>query len=366
MDRKEKILLDRMIFSAAAVILIIFLAVLYWITAADASMSACLDRVTEDGGDMTCPLAVPVEEPHDAYLVSTLTFGGTCTPASMLGSGSYGTFNLKFSESGAESFFSDVSEYFTADHGTVVGLSAVFSDRTDLVPAEKAVTEWYLAPGRTSEIFSSGGVDALSLECLRSGDYGDVGREDTREALAKTGREWGNNEKNIVFTLDDGVKAAVLCACYMDCPDEEIASRISTAAEEYDIVILYITDRDDSYVVSEYKRASYRAFAEAGADVIIGTNGSKLQCIEEWKGSTIAYSLGSLLDGSTKYPEKYTALIRLVVNIDSGEVTAVKCEPVPLTAYDENRSWHPAPVTDPDEKSAVLDFLSGMRDNPNP
>lgn len=366
MERKDKILLDRMIFSTAAVILIIFLALLYWITAIDASMSACLDTVSRDSGDTICPIAAPVEEPDDSYLVSTLTFGGTCTPASMLGSSSYGTFNLKFSEIGAEQFLDGISGYFDSDSGTVVGLSAVFSDSTDLVPAQKAVTEWYLAPAGTAGIFTSGGVDALSLECLRSGDYGEQGIADTREALTNSGREWGSDEKNIVFTLADGVEAAVLCACYTDCPDEEIISRIAAASAEYDIVILYITDRDDSYAVSEYKRASYRAFAEAGADAVIGTNGSRLQCIEEWNGSILAYSLGSLLDGSTKYPEKYTALISLKVNIDGGKVVGINWEAVPLKAYDEKRSWHPEPVTDPDEKSAVLEFLGGMRDNPNP
>ena len=134
---------------------------------------------------------------------------------------------------------------------------------------------------------------------------------------------------------------------------------------KYDAVLVYITDSADSYAVSDAKRAAYRSFVDAGADVIVGTNGTKLQQIEEYNGKTIAYSLGALLDGSTKYPEKYSSLLRVNIRVDGGAVIGVSCESVPVVSYDENNSWRPTVIGEGDVLGGVEAFLRGERENPN-
>ena len=82
----EKQLYDRMIFGVFGGILVIFLAVFYWIIAVDSDYRAVLDPVEMSYSEELCTAVSSVAEPADAYYTTVFTFGGSCTLASMLGS----------------------------------------------------------------------------------------------------------------------------------------------------------------------------------------------------------------------------------------------------------------------------------------
>lgn len=365
MSGNEKIILDRAVFIVLAVVLVVTVSAVYGILGVDASFSAGI------GSAETTSSAVPEEnvtsiaEPEDAYELAKITFGGTCTPASMLGSDSYGTFNQAFNDSGAEYFFSGLSDTFTDDDMTIVGLNAVFSDNAELQTAEKENREWYRAPSVTASLFAHGGVDVLSLEGARTMDYGLDGYSDTKAALEAQSLAWSDSGKAIYQTLTGGVKAAVYCCTYSADALPGIHSWIAEAAQSNDFVALYISDTADSYAVSEEKRDAYRAFIDAGADIVVGTNGTKLQPAEYWGDGFIAYSLGSLIDGSSIYPEQLTALLGVQIKVNFGEIVDISYEIVPCVTYDDSHSWQPKLMNDGEEKENVLSFMNGESEVPN-
>lgn len=365
MNGKEKIMLDRVVFILIAVILIASVLVLYGILGVDASFVAGIGALETVQSEIPDDIMTAIDEPDDAYQLAKLTFGGTCTPASMLGSDSFGTFNYAYANSGAEYFLDCLSDTFSKDDFTLVGLSAVFSDRTDLVAAEKTFREWYRSSTRTASVFSKGGVDALSLECSRTMDYGIDGYSDTKSALESQSLLWSDSGKAIYQTLTGGINVAIYCCTYSAETLPGIHSWIAEAVKSNDFVALYITDTDDSYIVSDEKRAAYRSFIDSGADLVVGSNGEKLQPAEEWGDGYIVYSLGSLIDGASKYSEQYTALLQVSIRSDFGEIIGVEYELIPCVTYDSEHSWQPKVIDEGDDYKNILDFMNGEREFPN-
>ena len=108
----------------------------------------------------------------------------------------------------------------------------------------------------------------------------------------------------------------------------------------------------------------FRSFADAGADLVAGTDTAFIQPAERWGDSMIVYSLGALLDGRTKYPEPYTLLLGAELRVLDGELTDVEYTLIPCRTYDEEHSWRPSVLTDTDEAAALTDFLNGKRETP--
>lgn len=351
-------------FIVLGLIMVISLASVYVILAEDASFEAGVGAAEINKAASPEKNAAAVAEPADAYELTTLTFGGTCTPASMLGSDSYGTFNQAYKDNGADYFFAELANIFKRDDMTMVGCNAVFTDRNELATAEKESREWYRTLPEVASVFRAGDIDVLSLECERTMDYGVDGYSDTIAALEAQLLVWGDSEKAIYQTMPAGITAAIYCCTFAEDIVPEIRSWIENAAQSNDFVAIYITDSEDSYTVTEEKKNAYHSFIEAGADLVVGTNGTKLQPAEEWEDGYIIYSLGSLLDGASKYPEKYTALLDVKIKSDHGEITDISYELLSCRTYDEKNFWHPQILENGEEKTQITAFLSGRQSVP--
>ncbi len=315
---------------------------------------------TEKPGDeiqltTSAPLS-GIDEPEDSYQLVRLTFGGSCTPASMLGSTSYGTFNAMKNEMGEEYFLSRIADIFKNDDLTVIGCNAVLSDSTELSPNSDG-TEWYLAPADSVEIFTSSGVDAISLECSRNMDYGWTGYAELKSAVSGTELLLGDSARAIYKSIGE-IDVAVYC-CMLDTDDQAvITSWVENAAEKNDFVVLYVSDRESAEAPTESTISLCRAYIDAGANLIVGTNEANLQYAEQYGDGYIVYSLGALIDGTMKYPEKYTALLSVELKANGGEIHDICYSFIPLATYDESHSWQPSVLEDGDEKNAVLDRLT--------
>ncbi len=364
MNGKEKILLDRVTYALLGTALLVVLALLFHVLGRDASFVAGVGPTEAAKQDPAIGCNTSVEEPEDTFELVRLTFGGTCTPASMLGSDSYGTFNHYYNDKGAAYFLENLRPTFEKDHLTVLGCNAVFSDSETLTKAENGDSQWHLAPSSMTDVFSEAGVEALSLACRRTRDYGAAGYADTKASLEADGLLWGDGGKALYSTTDCGIDLAIGFFMYTDDGLVEILSWIGNAKAKYDLVAVYLTDEEDSYTVSPEKQRAYQTMVEAGAHLVVGAGDGKLQPAESYKDGYIAYSLGSLLDGSSKYPEKYAALLDVWIKVNEGEITELECSLLPCRTYDEQNPWKPFLLTEGEECRAVQFFLIGASDSP--
>ncbi len=363
MSLREKITAQRFGFLLASCIAIAVVIILYITAFKGSNYEAGIE--TPENNDSSLPQnnSMGIAEPDFSYNVSTINIGGTCTPASMLGSSSYGTFNSMVNENGSTYFFRRLTNIFREDDLTFVACNAVLSDREKLTPSEKDVLEWYTAPSSNALVFVDGCIDALGLECARTGDYGTEGYADTKASLESAGLLWGDHGRAI-YTESNGIKFALYCGKLTDKNISGYVSWAERAAKNNDVVILYMTDTEDSYIPSETKKEAFRALVDAGADYVVGTNGTKLQHAEEYGEGYIVYSLGALLDGASKYPEKYTAVLQITVRSDEGSIEDVSHELILCETYSEDRPWQPFVIEDEAIISDIEAFMRGERENP--
>ena len=367
MNIREKTIIARLLFILIAFCLTGALIGMVTILNTDASYAVPTEpNVTARNDASADPLDVS-PMPEDAYERVQFTFAGSCTAGSMLGSSSYGTFNEKLSSDGAGYFLGKLTDLFTSDDFTLAGCDVVLSDSESLAAADRGTLSWYRAPARASEIFSVGGMDALSLHCFHAWDYGDAGYADTKSALENAGLLLGDQGKALYFE-QAGITVAVYCRYVDDETDADAVRAWLTDKIFYDYVVLYITTpEEDSFLPDESRRTMFRSFADAGADLIVGTDTDKLQPCESWGGGMIFYSIGALLDGETKYPEPYTLLLGAELRVIDGELLDVQYTVTPCRTYDEDHPWRPYVLVpeDGDEYRNVMDFLEGNRDTPN-
>lgn len=363
MSLREKIIALRFGFFLAACLTVVLAILLHVYAFKDSNYDAGLDTPENNTSSPADNNSAGIAEPDFSYNVTTVNIGGTCTPASMLGSSSYGTFNSMVSENGSTYFFRRLTDIFRIDHLTFVSCNGVLSDRKGLVPSEKDVLEWYTGPSTNAAVFKDGCIDALGLENTRTGDYGTEGYADTKASLEAAGLLWGDIGR-AVYKEANGVKIALYCAKLTDKNKNTLISWVERVKQTNDVVILYITDEEDSYVPSEYKIEAFRAFVDAGADYVVGTNGTKLQPAEEYGEGYIVYSLGALLDGASKYPEKYTAVLQINVKSDNGEMSDVSHRLIYCETYSDDRPWQPYVINDEDTVADIEEFMRGESEVP--
>lgn len=359
----ERIALGRTIYLVLAGVGLLILGVLFAVFGTDATFEPGLETASPAEAQRPSESMPPIEEPSYSYEISTLTFGGSCTAGSMLGISAYGTFNGVLAENGAGYFFEDLRELFTADDFTLAGLNSTLTDR-ELDHTEKDTREWFTAPASAAEIFSESGVDALSVEFTRTRDYGSEGYGDTEAALDQAGVYWCDAGRAVYREFENGITAAVYCCKLREEDAEGVRSWIAGAREKADFVALYVSDTGEGHQPDEKKKALLRSYADAGADLIVGTNCKTLQPAEEYNGSYIVYSLGSLVDGASLYQEEETALLQVQLQSRDGELIGVEYRFVPCRIDGGEMPWKPVRIADSGELENILAFFGGQRSEP--
>ncbi|MBE6541425.1 MAG: hypothetical protein E7672_03145 [Ruminococcaceae bacterium] len=357
LDSREKIIVQRTAFAAVAFILVFFSVLSYSILFRGANYPASVDKSPVHEVVEVDDAVLNLIEPDFSYSVTRLTFGGTCTTASLLGIDAYGTFGHEYSLTGAGHFFEKIDDIFKSDDMTLLGLNNVLSDSEELTQAEKETPEWYIAPASYADIFAEGGVDALSLECERTKDYGWVGYAETKAAVENSGVVWGDSGKAIYKTYDSGISTAYYCSVLRESDKDGIIGWLNTASANHDFVVLYLTDSDLSETPSETKKSLFRAYIDAGADLVVGTNSAVIQPYEEYGDGFIVYSLGTLIDGSSKYGEKYSVLLSVELRSRGGDVVDTLFGIIPIQNYDSDHAWCPE-VADSETAEDILANMS--------
>ena len=232
MNSREKTIVMRVLFVILVLALTAGLVALVTVLNTDASYPVPLEPgVQAVPEDADSPLEVS-EMPEDAYMPVRLTFAGSCTPGSMLGSDSYGTFNELFASEGSTYFLEPLREIFLADDVTVSVCDAVLSDAAERTPAARGAAAWYRGPADAARIFADGGVDVLSLHAYHTWDYGADGYNDTAAALENAGLAWCDHGKAFYYEKE-GITAALYCRYADDESDSEAVLAWLENAENY-------------------------------------------------------------------------------------------------------------------------------------
>ena len=98
---------------------------------------------------------------------------------------------------------------------------------------------------------------------------------------------------------------------------------IAEARNQCDYLVVYVhwgVEREET--PKDYQRTMGRAYIDAGADLVVGSHPHVLQPLEEYKGKTIAYSLGNFVFGSS-IPK--TALLKVVWGEEGVEASLIPC-----------------------------------------
>lgn len=364
MNILERIRAQRFVYILAATVLVAVMILLYIAVFRDANFAAGIESPEN------IEIAAPEEpisnlsEPDYSYNLTTITVAGSCTPASMLGSNSYGTFNSALGENGSPYFLRNLTDLFRADDFTLAACNAVFSEREGLEPLEDGVNEWYLGTPSNAKVFADGCIDGLVLECPRTGNYGTDGYADTKSAIESAGLIWSDSGKAIYKEIN-GVKIAVYCGKLSEKTALGVISWTESAREKNDLVILYITDTTEGHLPNANKKNIFRSFIVAGADVVVGTNGTNIQPVEMYGDGFIVYSLGALVDGASRYPDQFTAILKINVRSDNGNIVAKSYEVIPYLTYTEGNPWQPAQIKDSEDMSMLNAFIRGERATPH-
>ena len=165
------------------------------------------------------------------------------------------------------------------------------------------------------------------------------------------------------FELKD-ITLAVYCTYLGKGRDTgEDLNAIREAKEKSDYLIVYfLQEATLAADPEEWMQYTLRHFADAGASLLVGSGSNVLQPIENYKDSIIAYSIGTLLDGTSFLASNPSAALRLTLKSGNDAKIAAELQLIPCSPT-INR-WQPAVLPEGNEKSEVLAMLTAESEIP--
>lgn len=287
-----------------------------------------------------------------------LTFLGECSPGSPLGTSSFGSLNALTNEQGTGYYFSQLYSMLSTDDLTVAANSCIFTDNN----APSNLIEC-VAPASSANIYKAGSVDFLSLAAPILNEYSDSSLADTKSALDSAAISYADDGQ-ITYFENAGIQIAIVSLqLTRNLNTANDVSLIQTAKAAAEYVIVYFWGGDnDSHVPEEWLTATLRSFADAGASLIVGCGNGVLRPLEKYYDTTIAYSLGTMIDGASMYHENATALLQLKITKDEAGNLTEFIQLLPCYVY--NEVWQPCLVSDPADAQTITAFLYGEAESP--
>lgn len=249
-----------------------------------------------------------------------------------------------------------------------------YTDRGEPLP-NKAFT--FRADPQNAEILLDMGVDIVSLANNHASDYGEISLLDSLATLEAAGIPYVGAGRNldeaskVVYFQNEDIRIGIVSATEVErlaTPDTRGATEntpgtfrcfqndlleevIREAKKECDFLIVYVhwgTESTDQLDWSQPGQAE--AFAEAGADVIIGAHPHVLQEIAYVNGVPVFYSLGNYWFNSK-------TLDSCLVTLEIGEEGLVSARFVPCQT-----SGSKTTMAIGDEAVRILDYMRGLSD----
>ncbi len=160
---------------------------------------------------------------------------------------------------------------------------------------EVAAENAYRSDPENVAFWSKMGADLLSLAGENARAYGEGGVAATKEVLSA---ENIDTVEELYIAELHGKRIAIAAASLTE--QDALSAYLDTVQEaDADFVIAYVHfGEENAAEPSEMQIASARAIADAGADVVIGTQTHTLQTVEYYNGTPIFYGIGDLWCGS--------------------------------------------------------------------
>ena len=294
----------------------------------------------------------------------TLSFVGDCSIGEMTTARNLDTCYTKtLQRYGYDWPFSLVREYLEADDFTFANNEVVFTDRTKCQDKKFNLK----GPASNAQTYLYSGIDAVNTVNNHALDFFEGGYNDTILALDQyLIRHFGSLYPGSKYEQDQlgvyavkGVKIGAIGFSYpQDSDVDKIAYRISLLrAMGCDLVVVSLHWGREEKTSPESWQLSYaRKIIQAGADVIWGHHPHILQQVQFYQSKPIFYSTGNFTFGSIKALDPDTGIFQLRYDLTADGPVLVNFSVIPCRTQGKG-DFRPYPLTDPDEKAAMLKKL---------
>lgn len=249
---------------------------------------------------------------------------------------------------GPEYFLKNVRSIFEEDDLTIVNMEGTLTEETTRVEKQFA----FKGDPEYVKILTSSSVEAANVANNHSHDYGEKSFQDTVNTLEKNGiRTFGYDETAILEVK--GVKVGFFGIYELDDHLERIPQVKQDIAklkeQQADIIVAVFHWSNELVTVPDENQVTLAHLAiDEGADVVVGHHPHVVQGIDEYKGKTIAYSLGNFCFGGNTHPTEMDTFIfqqKFILN-GKKEITDSKYKVIPCRVSSETtyNNYQPTPL----------------------
>ena len=313
------------------------------------------------------PSAVPSDPTGTAQI--TLTFGGDCVLGSEERSRKLEeSFDSVVARKGEAWPFSGLADIFHSDDLSMVNLENVFKDSASGMSPR---LHNFRGPSAFARILTLGGVDLVNLANNHFPDYGQEGKNSTRQALNDHGISYaGYSSLHIAAFGEVRIGFAGIRETIFHQNRGRIAQEIAELKKRGADYIVYTCHFGIEYEPghNELQTLMARTAIDAGANLVIGHHPHLVQGIERYQDGLIFYSLGNLVFGGNLELTTFDGLLAQVqLDFEGRQLrrTAVRLIPVITSGARPANDFRPQPATGTD-KERILQAVNADSDRVYP
>lgn len=298
-----------------------------------------------------------------------LSFAGDTMLANSRDITTPGSFNDYVNKNETTYFFEKVNKIFKEDDYTILNLENVLTDQQlPEITKNYEPAYWYKSKTSNVNILSSSSVEGVSVSNNHTSDYGEIGKQDTINAIVNADMQYGDYNR-IMYFKKNNYRIAVICkGLWIESQSNEIINLIKEAEENSDYQIVFFHGGTERiHQPEEWKIRATRKLIDNGADLVIGSHPHVIQPREIYNNKEIVYSLGNFCYGGNRAPENRTIIYQINLTIDNITNKLLKEESniIPCYVYTGNtNNYQPAPILEDDIKNKVIDFMNWKVDSP--
>ncbi len=258
---------------------------------------------------------------------------------------------------GPEYFLKNVRSIFEEDDLTIVNMEGTLTEETTRVDKQFA----FKGDPEYVKIMTSSSVEAANVANNHSHDYGEKSFQDTVQTLEENGIKTFGYDDVAVLEVK-GIRVGMFGIYELDDHLERIPQVKQDIAklkdQNVDIIVAVFHWSNELVTVPDENQVTLAHLAiDEGADVVVGHHPHVVQGIDEYKGKTIAYSLGNFCFGGNTHPTEMDTFIfqqKFVLdgksNITDSEYKVIPCRVSSEVTYN---NYQPTPLMGEEAKETM-------------
>ena len=258
---------------------------------------------------------------------------------------------------GPEYFLKNVRSIFEEDDLTIVNMEGTLTEETTRVDKQFA----FKGDPEYVKILTSSSVEAANIANNHSHDYGEKSFQDTVQTLEENGLKTFGYDDVAVLEVK-GIRVGMFGIYELDDHLERIPQVKQDIAklkdQNVDIIVAVFHWSNELVTVPDENQVTLAHLAiDEGADVVVGHHPHVVQGIDEYKGKTIAYSLGNFCFGGNTHPTEMDTFIfqqKFILdgkrNITGSEYKVIPCRVSSETTYN---NYQPTPLVGEEAKETM-------------